>query len=592
MGMQNLSLYFPPLEPKQSSLLRAALGKRLNELKHDGFFGKEISVRKTMFDDCNGPKFEELLAIFSTAVLLKAIENDGKDCSMAKKLLVRPTFDQEFSASLLLAYKASFSFKIRDRETLDRRWHKFGRLLLSKEQELDRRTAGTELNFPEISRKRIPKRTLDRLRKHLMENWKGDPEWVDLILRSDQHRPQKALLQRPFIDVWNHACNDTLYAIRPEKNNSLLQSLEHQVQNQRTRLEQLRAIREDLLNKAHTTQPMPQHEMIENVPPAKVQRYGFGPKAAAITATPTAGSSRKRMNSQPLTNAEDPPLEAVRHRSGHNRSQSEAVYTPLSFRRHANNFGRPVANTSARITTPSQTSRPSSRYDVHGDADDFEDTVRETSTCVSFKTSDEDVYSGMGSDYNATQQLPNWERNGHAVDDIVASVLNAQPSPVKYLPSLAERTRMSMAGISQPRPVAQSPELEYARPSQPRFNSADSGPQTPVPLRSLAERTRQSLSAMAFSVKPTENARTTKARLSSAYPANQFQTPMKNIPEAEPTSASAFDGTELDADYETIFKSRPRVAMSPVLKPMEEARESIGSTLQLKNDESYDEDFS
>ena len=585
-----MGLYFPPFEPKQSSLLRAGIFKRLNELKNDGFFSKEVTIRKTMFDDCKGPKFEELLAVLSTAALFKAIKDDRGDQSITKKHLTQLLFDITLSGSLLLPYQASFSYRLRNRDTLTRRWHKFGRVLASKGQELDRRAIEIEQKAASSSIKRVPKRTLDRLRRHLTENWKGDSQWVDIVLQSDQHRPTRTLLQRQFSEIWSHACSDTLYAIRPTKNDSLLQSLEAGLEQQRRRLDRWKNIKNHLVAESHTTPSTSRTKMAENVPPIKAQKDSERLKSATNVITPRPRGTRERASSQSFGEADHDTTTSMRRSSGHIRAKSEAVHTPVSMRKYGNNIGRPLANTSARLATPVQLRRSPDSSTVDENAAIMSaKRSAQAAPMSSPKESQPDIDNHV-----VAQQTQAVGGSDSRADDIVSSVLNAQPSPVKPISSLADRTRMSLANMNPTKIESHASMLDpnYARPTPSRLNSIDSVPQTPAPSHNLAERTRQSLSAMAILTKSAENRAVSRARPSTSSATNQFQTPIRESIEPKLVGTPTFEETDLDADYDTIFKSRPRVAMSPVLKPMMETRESVGSVLGKRSEMSYEDDFS
>jgi hypothetical protein len=60
--------------------LRAALYRALTELKKNGVLGKEIVLRKTMLDECKGEKFEEVISAFAMAVLRRTAraKNDAR----------------------------------------------------------------------------------------------------------------------------------------------------------------------------------------------------------------------------------------------------------------------------------------------------------------------------------------------------------------------------------------------------------------------------------------------------------------------------------------------------------------------------------
>ncbi|KAJ4359233.1 hypothetical protein N0V85_009459, partial [Neurospora sp. IMI 360204] len=66
-----LKPFFPPLENVQSLNLRAALVRSLEQAKKNGVLGRDAIVRKTMLDECKGHRLEEILAVFSSAVLKK-----------------------------------------------------------------------------------------------------------------------------------------------------------------------------------------------------------------------------------------------------------------------------------------------------------------------------------------------------------------------------------------------------------------------------------------------------------------------------------------------------------------------------------------
>jgi hypothetical protein len=159
---------------------------------------------------------------------------------------------------------------------------------------------------------------------------------------------------------------------------------------------------------------------------------------------------------------------------------------------------------------------------------------------------------------------------------IISSIGNATPSPVKKPQprlSLAERTRMSMAHTTSFLPITESPPSPPS-PSLPVFQ-----PPTLQPDRraTLHERTMLSMAAMASnsrqSLAPQESrhgGRKSIARTSS-YPVNQFDTPQKrnsinSIKEGVVTPKEELFSD--DVDYERIFKSRPKIATSPVFSPV------------------------
>lgn len=218
---------------------------------------------------------------------------------------------------------------------------------------------------------------------------------------------------------------------------------------------------------------------------------------------------------------------------------------------------------------------------------------------------------------------------------IISSIVEAGPTPAKSKPSLLERTRMSMAlsssySIHQPPmgpPVRPAPDTEVTpKPRKGLINmnhrstlvertrelmsvpdsvlQAPDPEATPKPLKApmtinrsstLLERTRQSMSML-----PTTSRQTRKStygiRYSQGYPINQFGTPRHQQPQR-----SAEMGTVLttpppeelfsEADYATVFKSRPKIAVSPTASLSLDSDASMlldGTTDLVGNDSSWD----
>ncbi|KAH4107406.1 hypothetical protein HBI56_148640 [Parastagonospora nodorum] len=166
-------------------------------------------------------------------------------------------------------------------------------------------------------------------------------------------------------------------------------------------------------------------------------------------------------------------------------------------------------------------------------------------------------------------------------EQIVTSIGDATPSPVKKPQprmslSLLERTRMSMARTTSFEPITESP-LPEPSPQLPTL------PSDPEPDRhaTLLERTR--LSMMAMEAKPRQSLggprdKDKRKSRNSLFPVNQFDTPRTRksfeiIEEAKSTDPERTPKEVLfsdEVDYERVFKSRPRIATSPVFSPERE----------------------
>jgi hypothetical protein len=190
-----------------------------------------------------------------------------------------------------------------------------------------------------------------------------------------------------------------------------------------------------------------------------------------------------------------------------------------------------------------------------------------------------------------TVEPPELNAEEALAEQIIISIGDATPSPVKkpqprMSMSLIDRTRMTMARTNSFEPVTESP-LPLPSPELPE-------PPTVAPdadrQASLAERTRLSMIAMQSrprqSLAPGEKKDKRKSSRNSLFPVNQFDTPrtrksfesLEEIKSADPerTPKEALFSDEID--YDRVFKSRPRIATSPIFSPA-----------QGDNEEEYDD---
>jgi hypothetical protein len=152
--------------------------------------------------------------------------------------------------------------------------------------------------------------------------------------------------------------------------------------------------------------------------------------------------------------------------------------------------------------------------------------------------------------------------------------------------SLIERTRMSMARTTSFEPVPESP-LPDPSPQLPEPSTVEPEPDRRA---TLLERTRLSMMAMQSKPRMSMAAREKKEKRKSRqslFPVNQFDTPrtrksfeaieesISKDPERTPKEVLFSD----EIDYDRVFKSRPRIATSPIFSPP-----------QMENEEEYGSD--
>ncbi|KAF2623764.1 hypothetical protein BU25DRAFT_494204 [Macroventuria anomochaeta] len=198
-----------------------------------------------------------------------------------------------------------------------------------------------------------------------------------------------------------------------------------------------------------------------------------------------------------------------------------------------------------------------------------------------------------------TLDIPNLNPEEALADQIINAIGNATPSPVKkpqprMSMSLVERTRMTLSRTPSFEPVPESPDtLPVAPPTVlPAGSDAELDNMT-----TLLDRTRLSMAAMSSRPRTSlaasqETTRKQKRKSrSSLFPVNQFDTPHKSFEAIEEVKSSEKTPKEDllsgDVDYDRVFRSRPRIATSPIFSPEKYAGNHDGDA----DENAYDEEI-
>ncbi|KAI0128169.1 HAUS augmin-like complex subunit 6 N-terminus-domain-containing protein [Hypoxylon sp. NC0597] len=236
--------FFPPLDQVQSINLRAALLRGLEQAKKNGVLGRDAVIRKTMLDECKGERFEEVLAVFSSAVLKKLVAeralNSGPE--------YRPTISENISLenrgyqgdrtelnALLLAHKASLRSTLTKKNAARAKYRDFEELLALKERGIVRRKEQIKLET-ERSVAETSERTKKEVYRIVRTNWTGNDQWVDSLLFNDTHPRKGGLLGSRFDDVWAGVQEGRISDLE-DQNSGLLEQLDNRVRLQKARLE-------------------------------------------------------------------------------------------------------------------------------------------------------------------------------------------------------------------------------------------------------------------------------------------------------------------------------------------------------------------
>ncbi|KAL6717245.1 hypothetical protein ACLMJK_005160 [Lecanora helva] len=612
-----LQPFFPAVIPLQSSNLRAALFRCLNDLKKNDVLGKEVILRKTMLDDCKCDKIQNLLIVFSTLVLRKMLaEGQGGRGSIVGRLAVAPKITVNEHASMLplaIAHRSSLTALLRRKKDLRLRYMNFGNLLSSKEQDMDRQFESIVHTQDFLDANPIPDHTASRISKLFEQHWYGDAELVQMITQGDQSREEETMLDMSFQSAWSKISEgdmDGLVNTTMSGQAGLLENLEKRIAEQEARLNQWKEFKESIKTDAKPSATRnvlsPALARVKSAQPdfQRQKDLVFSPRKSPRKSERDLDYGECLESESPLAHK---PIISIK---SSNNIVDTAVPIKLNFNhpktRRADHRApeirekQDLAATSSRIHPERDDERPQSpgilNEDLHDDSFSQEDDANEDFDAPITPRTGKRNSIDLGDKRNSLgeinhQDLDTMETNNLPDDsdeeDSLAKEMesltpNTAPTPTKPKLSLVERTRQSI--LSSSSPMKNQETKASIDPAQPIPLSAITESPSPQhthpsnPPRTLLDRTRQSMS-----LAPTKSHKTSRRstdattnhrrRTSKLYPTNQFETPEK--PQTQ--SSNKTPPEELfspGAGYDSVFKSRPKVGFSPVASPVLGSEES------------------
>ncbi len=217
--------------------------RSLEAAKKNGVLGRDVLIRKTMLDECKGGRLEEVLAVFSSAVLKKLVA----ERALNSRPEYRPTTSEKISLEnwgytgdrtelngLLLAHKASLRSILEKKKAAREKYHDFAELLAMKERGISRRREQAKYTARD---RPIGVSDAERaeVRRILRNNWTGNEQWVDGLLGSSSSQ-KRGLLGTPFDDVWSGVQAGNVTDLEGHAT-GLLEQLEQRVDRQKSRLQ-------------------------------------------------------------------------------------------------------------------------------------------------------------------------------------------------------------------------------------------------------------------------------------------------------------------------------------------------------------------
>ena len=571
-----------------------------------------------MLDECKGERFEEALAAFSTIVLRKSMSADeGGGSAIARRLALATDIKASEQRSLLplaIAHRASLTAVLQRKEQERSRYLQFQHRLDESNQQLRRQHKRLLQEIEASAGANITGQLLERTRQRFDTHWQGDPRWLDVILNGDLGGTDDVLFGTCFKEVWKDVTSGTLPGANVNsEQEGLLQNLENRVATQQARLQRWKEYREQMKGKFQTiankatTQKSPKpaqdwsidltaHKQIDAQQADVLQNSvkdtldtsrevelpeddEYAQLVKSIQRDLDAIGTPKRQSLRHTRGAVSRKYSTGKQRPDYGMSQSHLAGGILNNDEqpeHDNVDSEEAALPEAEQlkqgetpTTPPPTSSKIAKSDRSSDMP----AISTPEPCVTDSDrqgqppAPSSRLTGTTLDEADHPLLENDEESMLAAE-IIAATMNAGPSPVKTKPSLVERTRRSMAFAS--------PAERHLLPSNAIMQTKD---QVSKPLEvcsqvaedpraTLLERTRRSMSLLPAQAREPRKSMH-KQRHSRQFPTNQFETPKKQpaiLEDLEDMTPPEQLFSE-EADYASIFKSRPKIAMSPTDSP-------------------------
>lgn len=634
--LQKLKPFFPPLEHLQSLNLRAALFRCLDQVKRTGLLGRETVLRKTMLDECKGERLEEILAVFSTAVMKKVVQerNDGNHMAISERLAIESssyTGERPNLSTLVMTYRFSLSNTLSAKKKSSARYNDFANLLNLRERQIIRRHEQLKVSIEDEPMNTISGHEARNLQDVVERNWIGSSEWLETVLHSDSRSQKEGLLSAPFDNVWKHVEDGVIGDLEYQERKGLLEQLDSRVRQQSHRLAEWQSFERTLAGDGQKTRS--KGEATDLKKRARGIDLGFSAhETLQLICSPLKVTEKKYTSLGEYTKLIENMQAELAHigqprqlgskSNGVIRSFEDEGNAALPISEHGSD-APPSPHQEHRSETNSDTDGASRRSETYvksvsqtppsehiADVDEALSPIESGNTAANH---DNERFSGSVDYPSTARQIsinsdmpppsPPSRTASPLASEILASVLTTSPSPTKprHVLSLAERTRLSMSRASLAKASYQSedsdddlPELiSNPLPQKLKRTSRSVGGQRgeavePISNEAksvqedLVARTRLSMSNFAAVQKNAQMDRRRSIKVAARNKRSSYLP--KQLEPAVEDQDLVLDGLdkkkliegEVDVDYDVVFKSRPRIKTSPERSPQRSPAKAWG----------------
>lgn len=587
------------------------------DLKKDCVLGKEILLRKTMLDECKGEKFEEVISTFALTVLRK-VAKARNDVHLELACSNRLTRQQRAQLlPLIIAHRYSLRQQVSQHHRMTKNAQVYSGLLAQCRVSIENRRARlSKLPVPEAEEKAVTYQAVS-------DSWLGDSKWAEILL-SVPTRSEDVFLETPFEEGWKAVLDGSSVDVEHQPN--LLDDLNARIANQETRLQKWKTFAASLRN----TQVQRQDVLSAQIRPEKHhstviqfdrhQELQFSDKLLSLQSRgwrfPTAAIHKKLLTSL------EADLAILRTRNTAKRSSARGEQLADPHRPSQNSL-EPTAALS--VLTPVSYSSDESRttgYDLFKDTSarslELESPVYQQVESLSagisapvhlrsqkqpsritddMKSPEERVLTSFADQLNLSGGEKSYDSEINTSERTPAHKKLDELLKTQSSFTVTKTTSISVVSNHNKHDFEDQTELPVSKGNSSKLETKSittdrNAVCTMAPPPTLVERTRQSMSLLTnHADRAMLRAPTKRGHLSQAFPMNQFETPRKvktsesSQPEWTLTrSGSSTPRDELFSDaaaYDSVFKSRPRIALSPTLSP---DRSGIGLDSMLEQD--------
>ncbi|KAL1297047.1 hypothetical protein AAFC00_004636 [Neodothiora populina] len=608
MTKEKLQPFFPPLEPLQSINLRAALLRCFNDLKKTGVLGREAVVRKTMLDECKGDRFEELLLMFSALALRKKMQaaHSSRVLPVAQRLGLADSISPADSVTLLpltLAHRTSLSGALRRRAETKKLLGSFHRAMKDERRDVQHRReqikasqsllpegVNDQTAFVEASEQLLRAFVLSPVDKHSIGTYDDVVTFFHHTGRLPTNATEKTLLERMELiateqdirlKMWNNRNREMKDSTTPTSD------AEPPTQLAPSAIEKAK---QDILTR-HGGLQLDQSDDVPLKSTSSHHNPAYGGILDDMKREISSITKARRQGRKMLRGAKRPQNGRDFAQPSHNPK----FQAPIRFDRpgQRRNLGLDPEQGKLDLFSPLKSFGRAIDGDkqdsAYGSAGHLSDTAMDGDVSLPDLETADVPSTTMASPAEVNANL---DQRGNDDDEHSARYtdLASSTSGRSTNLTLAERALESMS-LSHRASASLLPATLI-----PRFDAKEPAKPTPISSSfdrsiSLADRTLETLNSTtsAFFSETTTLRRSRTERSSPSFPVNQFETPRKSRSisyHVEPPNTDVADSVVIpsmsnreettpnanlfseDAEYASVFKSRPKIAVSPVLSPI------------------------